>query len=385
MNFAGNIIINSYSIIILVIISVYSSRYIDKKNVKNRLYQLMVYITIMLLIADILSRFDGRPETIIYPILNHTGNFIIFLTNPLLPCVWILFICYQIKGESNFSTWLKPLIAVDLLLNTIFLLLSQKSDLLYYIDKGNIYHRGPLFICLVINCIFLTAFSIFLVLANRRKIEEKYLFFLIFFTIPPIIGTILQTFFYGISLVINFVVLSLLIIFLNMQNRNLYTDYLTGVGNRKKFESYLSAKINASYYDKTFSAIMIDMDDFKSINDKYGHDMGDDALEATAKILTSCIRSSNDLIFRFGGDEFYIILDVSNKKDLKATVKRIENAVAKYNNACKKPYRIDLSMGYGVYEAESKMSMNEFLKHLDKLMYTNKRNAKKISKDSMDN
>lgn len=385
MNFTANIIINLYSLVILCIMSVYSLKYIDKKSVQNKLYQLMVYITAVLLISDIFSRFDGNPEVEIFPILNHMGNFSLFLINPLLPCVWILYVCYQIKGINNFLIWFKPLFVVDLSINTILLLLSQKYKLLYYIDEGNIYHRGPLFIVSVINCLFLAALSILLLLINRKRINEKHLFSLIFFTIPTIIGTILQTFFYGTSLVINFMIPSLFVIFLNIQNHNLYTDYLTGVGNRKKFESYLTARINTSNHDKTFSTIMIDMDDFKSINDEFGHDIGDDALETFVKILNNCIRTSSDTIFRFGGDEFYIILDVSSKKDLKAMVRRIENAVAKYNSSEKKPYKINLSMGYSVYDVKSKMNMDEFLKHLDRLMYNNKRSSKKAGKDNSKN
>lgn len=377
MNFTANIIISLYSIIILCIISIYSSKYLDQKNIQSKLYQLMVYVTVILLIIDIMSRFDGKPETIIYPVLNHTGNFLLFTIGPLLPFVWILYVCYQIKGYNNFGIWFKPLFIINISLNTILVLLSQKFGLLYYIDSSNIYHRGPLFIFSVIDYLFLEVLSIYLVLLNLKRINEKYLFSLIIFTIPPIIGIILQSLFYGIALTINFVVPSLFILFLKIQNRNLYTDYLTGVGNRKKFESYLTAKINASCSGKTFSAIMIDMDDFKSINDEFGHDMGDDALGTFVEILKNCIRSYNDMIFRFGGDEFYIILDVSNKKDLIAAVRRIKDAVARYNNSGRKPYKINLSMGYSVYDVKSNMNMDEFLKHLDKLMYANKRSSKK--------
>lgn len=65
---------------------------------------------------------------------------------------------------------------------------------------------------------------------------------------------------------LNSVVLSSLIVSLNIQNQNIHIDYLTGVHNRKKLKIYLKKKISKSSENKTFSAIMIDLDNFKSIN-----------------------------------------------------------------------------------------------------------------------
>lgn len=68
---------------------------------------------------------------------------------------------------------------------------------------------------------------------------------------------------------LNGVVLSSLIVFLNIQNQNMHIDYLTVVNNRKKLEIYLKEKISTITENKTFSAIMIDLNDFKSINDTF--------------------------------------------------------------------------------------------------------------------
>jgi diguanylate cyclase (GGDEF)-like protein len=159
---------------------------------------------------------------------------------------------------------------------------------------------------------------------------------------------------------------------LNIQNHNMYIDYLTGVNNRKRLETYLKEKINTSTENKTFSAILIDMNNFKSINDTFGHDVGDDALETSVKLLKSCLRA-NDFIARFGGDEFYIVLDVSNRDDLEATVSRINHCIEKFNESNLKPYKLSFSMGYAVYDCHSHMNVEEFQKKIDMLMYENKR------------
>jgi diguanylate cyclase (GGDEF)-like protein len=151
-----------------------------------------------------------------------------------------------------------------------------------------------------------------------------------FFAVPPCVGIAIQVLLYGTSLIISGVAVSLLIVFLNVQNKSIHTDYLTGVSNRKRLESFLDERIATSTADRTFSAILIDLDNFKAINDTFGHDMGDKALQISAELLKSCVRS-DDLIARFGGDEFCVVLRAGDRSALDAIVQRINNCVAKYN------------------------------------------------------
>jgi diguanylate cyclase (GGDEF)-like protein len=156
------------------------------------------------------------------------------------------------------------------------------------------------------------------------------------------------------------------------------TDYLTGVYNRKKLDAYLDEKINLSTQSKTFSAIMIDLNDFKYINDNFGHDMGDVALQITAKILNSCVRA-NDFIARYGGDEFCVVLESHDIMDLEIIVKRIKIAVKQYNETSNKPFKLEFSLGYAVYDYNTNMTTEEFQRHIDVLMYENKKaNSKNL-------
>ena len=123
--------------------------------------------------------------------------------------------------------------------------------------------------------------------------------------------------------------------------------------------------------EKGFSAILLDINNFKYINDTYGHNVGDQALETAAKLLKSCLRA-NDFIARFGGDEFCIILDVSAKDDLDAMVSRINNCIEAHNKIESHLYSIGFSMGYAVYDKKLYASAEDFLKHIDTLMYQQK-------------
>jgi diguanylate cyclase (GGDEF)-like protein len=375
LNFENNLTINLYSVVLLIFIYFHAKKRAENSFMQHKLYITVLQATIITLVIDIFSRFDGHPGTIYYAI-NHVSNFLIFLLNPVIPTLWLLYVHFQISHEETFTKrLLYPLLAVNAV-NMIMLVLSQFTRWYYYIDSNNIYHRGRFFWFPTLITVLLTLMALVLIVSNREKVEKKYYFALVFFPIPPFLCVILQFLFYGASLVLNGVALSLLIVFFDIQDHSMNTDYLTGVYNRKKLENYMKEKINTSTENRTFSAILIDLNNFKSINDTFGHDIGDSALEATVGLLRSCLRSI-DFIARFGGDEFYIILDVSNRNDLETTVSRINKFVEKYNVYSNKPFKLGFSMGYAVYDYHSHMKLDEFQKQIDILMYENKR-ANKI-------
>jgi diguanylate cyclase (GGDEF)-like protein len=375
LNFTNDLSINAYSIALLIFISIQALKDAERKFLQRRLYFMLVQVTILLLVVDIFSRFDGSPATI-YPVINHIGNFLVYLLNPLISALWLLYVHYQVfHDERRMKRLLYALLAV-IAMNAVIVILSQFFGWLYAINAQNIYHRGPLFWLPASITVALAILSFVLILANYKQIERKYLFSILFFPVPPLVCMILQIIFYGTSLMLNGVAFSLLIIFFNIQNHSMNTDYLTGAYNRKKLETYMSEKIGAITPNRTFAAILIDFDDFKYINDTFGHDMGDYVLESSVKLLKSCI-GALDMIARYGGDEFYIVLNVSNEADLEATVRRINNCIENYNKHGKNPYQLNFSMGYAMYDFHSHKSVEEFQKQIDTLMYENKRARKK--------
>jgi len=383
MNIANNLVINIYSIVFLIIIIyVHALKQNDKGILQHKLYRMMLWLTIVMLVLDIFSRFDGKPDTI-YPIINYFGNFLIYLLNPVLPSLWILYVHDQIfRDEAKTRRLICPLVVVNGV-NAVLLILTQFFGWFYYIDSDNIYHRGSLFLLAASQtiCLVLVAFAI--VIINRKKIDKNSFFSLLFFAGVPFVCIILQIAIYGMSLMLNGVVLSLLMLLLNVQIHCMCTDYLTGVNNRKKLEIHLNDKINTSTENKTFSAIMVDLNNFKSINDTFGHDTGDNALQISAKLLNSCLRP-NDFIARFGGDEFFVILDISDQIDLEEIVRRIRKCLNKYNESSNQPYQLGFSMGYAVYDYNSHMKTEEFQKQIDTLMYEDKQSNKEIERNSTD-
>lgn len=157
--------------------------------------------------------------------------------------------------------------------------------------------------------------------------------------------------------------------------RNLATrDLLTGLYNRNYFNETISREIEYARRNKRLVAlIMIDVDNFKQINDTYGHLHGDGILKECAEILTRATRKS-DIVCRYGGDEFLIVTSMSGDGDDTAgIVSRIRQYIAGWNAEFgTADYGLSLSIGCATMAEDAHLT--DALHEADRLMYEDKRN-----------
>ncbi|MEG3617168.1 GGDEF domain-containing protein [Magnetovibrio sp. PR-2] len=152
-------------------------------------------------------------------------------------------------------------------------------------------------------------------------------------------------------------------------------DGLTGLYNRQFFDEVIDREIaNAKRRHELLGLMMIDVDNFKTINDDFGHMVGDDALQTVANILTNSVRKS-DLVFRFGGDEFVVLLTNMQDGRLDRTRARIQNAIEELNTLTPDTHwELGLSIGDVVFDAH-KQSITNALLEADRNMYRQKAKA----------
>jgi diguanylate cyclase (GGDEF)-like protein len=375
MNLIYRIDINILAIIVLVILFFKAYNPSVKTFVHQRLFLGMLLLNALLIALDTSGWLVNGTLGGLALFLNKAINLILYILIPLAPALWILYTDYQIqKSEANFRK-IFPMLGGVVLLNALISVISLWTGWYFYVNGQNIYHRGNLFWIFPVICYSLIFYSFFVVLFNRAKIERKYFIPLLLFFIPYLTGATLQVIYFGVSYAWIGMMVALFMLYVNVQVRLLSTDSLTGAYNRRQLEGYLSDKIKGHMAKEPFSAILIDLDRFKSINDKYGHNAGDEALKDTISILKNSLRQ-NDFIARYGGDEFIIVMDVDNRQTLSQTIERILQNVARFNSETQKPYKLSFSMGSDVYNPRSKMTYGEFLMKLDGLMYQNKNQKK---------
>lgn len=358
-------------LIILIFIYINAYKRSDKILLSYKLFIYLLLTNITMIIVDILGWvFNGRPDSI-NMVLNKGFNVLLYILAPVAAIIWILYTNYQVFNDVKRVKRAACILLIPFTINALVAVISLITGWFYYIDIKNIYHRGDYFWIHVLYCYVLLIYALIFVIINKKKIEKRYYYTLLLFFLPQSIGTTIQVFHYGVSYNWIGMMISILILYLNIQDRSLNTDYLTGVFNRRQLDSFVRMKIQNCTEKKTFSAILVDLNEFKQINDRFGHDVGDDALQEATKIIKKCIHK-DDFVARFGGDEFYIILDICNEHILQQIIEKIKEYVQKFNEDGQKPYKLSFCMGYDVYDYKLKMSSEDFFKHIDILMYKNK-------------
>lgn len=155
------------------------------------------------------------------------------------------------------------------------------------------------------------------------------------------------------------------------------TDELTGLYNRRGFFTLAKQQLKTAAREKKMATILYaDLDDFKCINDKYGHHRGDKVLIETAKILKKSFRDS-DIIARMGGDEFAILTIETPETNVKSLTARLKQNLTEYNEKGNKLCGLSLSLGSSQISPENPCSIYELISKADKLMYEQKKNKKK--------
>ncbi len=155
-------------------------------------------------------------------------------------------------------------------------------------------------------------------------------------------------------------------------DRRFYIDPVTGVYNRRYFDDKLRD------LDGEFAFAMLDMDNFKQINDTFGHPAGDAALAAAAQAIKQNVRNGDDII-RYGGDEFFLLLRNMPKESVE---KKLESILHAVENAKVKDYP-DVKMTISIGGAFEKGKLSQTLRKADIAMYWAKeeRNSIYIYKD----
>jgi diguanylate cyclase (GGDEF)-like protein/hemerythrin-like metal-binding protein len=150
------------------------------------------------------------------------------------------------------------------------------------------------------------------------------------------------------------------------------TDQLTGLNNRHFFDERLLIEMNRSdRYNRPLSMIIFDLDHFKRINDTWGHPIGDEVLKQTAEITSSLIRNT-DLVFRFGGEEFVILLPETTLSNAQIVAEKLRDALDKNMH----PFVGKYTASFGVGERLKDESFKTWYQKVDNALYSAKNDGR---------
>lgn len=364
------LIVNGIGIFLMVFLRLTRIENTEKRFIGDQIFDTMIWITVFGCLAEILTfLIDGH---IFYGcrVISYILNSFCFIGTCGVGFLWCLFVDFLIY--NNFSRLKEkarilviPFI-VDLVLNVVN---YTGCGIIFWISEDNVYERGTLVLIPYLILFLYFIYSIFLV-DRSKKIGLHIRFFPVYyFVIPCIIGTVIQGMAYGITIGWTSVAIAFIFVYIQTQSLNALVDPLSGLYNRRYMDCILSQfKQNMK---NCIYGIMIDVNDFKKINDQCGHSQGDDAIRRIGAILNDSI-SENGLAIRYAGDEFILFIRTDEEQDVIEIMKQVEENVKKFNQMELAPYKLSLAMGYSCYEP-STGSVEQFLASMDEKMYETKR------------
>ncbi|MDR1143284.1 MAG: GGDEF domain-containing protein [Spirochaetaceae bacterium] len=389
---ALNIIAGPALLIVLILID-YTRKYITDTFQLSIFFKLSVFVLTSMTMNFLYHLFEGLPG----PGMYWFFQIIIMLqyfVQILVYYYMFLFINYNVFKNPQRAKFLAKTAWFIAAVYALILVLNLKWRFYYILTPDHAVIPGRLYIIRFLFSYSPILFVLYDCVVSFQSFKKSQLFLLLSFISFPCIGSSLDMIFHSGSLMLwPSLSGSLLYAYFFIIRSDSKLDSLTGLGNRYSFNEFIS-KLSNSHpgllsrkktksrrfrrrLQESYSIVMIDMDHFKEINDTLGHLEGDNALRDMAAVIKGSIRQS-DFAARYGGDEF--VLAAKAEYDMTKLMDRIQKALDELNKKNRRPYKLEISYGCDVYTTNSDQSIEEFLKHIDSLMYKYK-NERRRSTD----
>lgn len=353
--------------ILLLVTLIHSYLKFSMDKLENRIFFTTEVLIFILLILEIFSVFYDKTNVFnsieIHKIINVLG----FALAPIPIFLMWMFLNQWVSRKIDKKLVLA--LAIPIILNLIISILSYRNDFIFNVDVNNEYERGRLFFTSPVISGFYFALNFIWMLKNKSKIhkDERITFGLSLF-IPMILGIIQVK--YSIFLTIwNSWALAITMMYIFILYEKTKRDPLTGLENRQAYYSYISKLQQKN--NVILTVINIDMDNFKSINDNYGHNEGDEAIKSFGNIIKR-VFTNKEKSMRIGGDEFIIFIEDNDKVKVGKYIEELIRIKDIYNKENMKPYTIEFSYGIGIYDKNNE-TIDQLIKRCDSKMYEQKR------------
>ena len=365
-NMAEIIIVNGIGIFLMVFLLLTRIENVEKRFAGDKIFDSMIWITIVGCGVEAATFFIDGKVFFGCRVLSYILNSFCFLGTGLLGFLWCLFVDFRIFNSVRRMRKKAKVLAIPFAIDVVLVLINLTGcGIIFTVSENNVYERGSLVFMTYLILFLYFIYSLFLVDTSKKGGLHLRFFPVYYFVIPCMLGTVIQGMVYGITIGWTSVAIAFIFVSIQTQSLNALVDPLSGLYNRIYMDCIISQfKQNMKY---CIYGIMIDVNDFKRINDVYGHSKGDDAIRAIGMILTDSI-PDNGLAIRYAGDEFIVFIRTDREEFVQKIMGQVEENVEKFNSLEEEPFRISLAMGYSRYEPSSG-NVEQFLSAMDEKMY----------------
>ncbi|MCR5666568.1 MAG: GGDEF domain-containing protein [Eubacterium sp.] len=340
------------------------------------LFRGCILVTIVSILSDIFATglerttFTGAVE------LNYILDNIYFISSLAIAYIFLGYIITVIHPGIKISSYQVQLMHIPFYVFSAICISSYKTGWIFTISEANVYARGTLHFLhpTIAGAMLLVAFFYALYHFRKGNLPIDTGIYLVLLPIFPMAGVILRGLVRGSNVIWAACAIGLFLVFNSGQNSMIMLDSLTRLNNRGRAEQYLAYQWEKIQPGKELFSVMIDLNCFKSINDTYGHHVGDQAIKEFAQVLKRVGRSKDLFLARLGGDEFLILAELDEGGSMEPVMGQIREELGKVNSDGNRQYKLICSMGVAsaTYEQTKQMTADDLVIAADEKMYEQK-------------
>lgn len=331
----------SVSLIIVCIIMVYSVRGSTMLSLRNQMFFFCLITTGCSIVTNLASS-AMIGQFVLFPSwLLHLSLMLYFMVTPMMGVAYFYYILSLFHEEKRNLKSLGILCCLPYGLYLLVLLSNPFTAVIFRFDPLKGYLHGP-WIGLTYGIYYLYSLGcLVLLLLKHRRLDPSLRKVLFCFGILSVGVVAIQELMPNVILTGTAAASALLVIYLYNQNRRLTLDLLTGTLNRQEFLKAVNQRLRGTV--EPFTIIILSVNRFKFINDKFGHDNGDLFLRSFSDYLMEIAKIN--WIYRYNGDQFVILLDKRNREETGRIVRALEARLSSPWNIGSYRYLISVSIG----------------------------------------
>ncbi|ETP71817.1 diguanylate cyclase (GGDEF) domain-containing protein [Lachnospiraceae bacterium JC7] len=371
---------NAFCVLILLILYFKTSHSVDRQRRQmffgNTLATAMFY-----LMTDMFWVLVDSGKINPTPFLLYLTNMVYYLAASCISYVVSYFMVLYEGNKKIEEPRVRFLTAVPFILNVAAIMTTPLHKMYIYVDGNGELVTAPLYpllvLLIIIYPIVVAIRAIYLAVLAENYAKRNMYKAIGFFPVFPVGLGIMQVFHTRIPFLCFGLTIALLLIYIDFTDDLVSLDPLTKLNNRNELYRFMSAKMNSSKASGALGLylMIMDIDSFKKINDTYGHNEGDRALKVLAKVLKRvCSHGPNRFVARFGGDEFIVVVETSDKHEVERISDEIHSFLDKAIIAEQLSFKMDVSIGWTRYiKNTDKGSIGGLIERADAMLYEEKK------------
>ncbi len=299
----------------------------------------------------------------------------------LLTTAWLWYVyCETVQGNKELLTPKRTFIsAIPFYIALIMLIIGIFADYLFIIDETGYLEYGFMYILLLAipfgYMLYSSIKAFYRAYTSNRYYDHRLYIAMGIFPLTPLICGVIQASLLTVPIMCYGATAAVLMLYITSTENRISTDSLTGINNRQEMERYLTRKMRSQTQGMDLYLLILDVDRFKSINDKYGHIEGDRALVTMAEALKESCNDIRNRAFlsRFGGDEFIVIVEVESEEQVQNIADSIRSNVVRMNEESGAAFRLEASVGYARFDYGAPVTIPGLIAQADEKLYEMKK------------